>query len=193
VYLTASGYNATAIGLSASTNGKDGAFVYGDRSSGGAVVQAEAANEFVVRAAGGFRFRTSANLSTGCNLAAGSGTWSCTSSRAAKHRFERVNGEGLLTSLRAVPVNYWSYISEPGEVRHIGPFAEDFRDAFALGDSETAIGLQDIDGVNFAAIKALEERTRALREENAALHSKLAALEAAVAALQTAAGTGEKR
>jgi hypothetical protein len=185
--LAASGQHSTAMGVLADTNGFTGAFVYGDHSTidleAPVAVQAIAANEFAVRAAGGFRFRTSADLSTGCNLPAGSGTFVCTSSRTAKRRFEAVDGESLLTRLRAVPVNTWEYVQEAGQVRHLGPFAEDFHAAFALGDSNTGIGLQDIDGVTFAAVQALEARTRRLDEENSALRAELASLRAAVAAM----------
>ena len=188
--LTASGVNSTALGKFASTNGQNGAFVYGDQSTIGlgpfdpaALVTATAGNQFVVRAAGGFRLRTSSNLSTGCDLPPGSGTWDCTSSRSAKHRARAVDGEVLLARLRGVPVTTWSYLTEPGDVRHIGPFAEDFRAAFGLGTSSTSIGLQDIDGVNFAAIQALDARTEALSRENNSLREELASLRALVNAL----------
>jgi hypothetical protein len=189
---TASGDFSTAMGLAATTNGQAGSFVYGDTSTLPSLTPVAAVfpNEFVVRAAGGFRFRTSGDLSTGCDLPSGSGTWACTSSRSAKHRVSAVDGEALLARLRKVPVNTWSYRSEPGDVRHIGPFAEDFRAAFDLGTSSTSIGLQDIDGVNLAAAQALDARTRALQEEHnslrAALVREIDALKEQVAALQQA-------
>jgi hypothetical protein len=49
----------------------------------------------------------------------------------------------------------------------MGPFAEDFWNAFRLGDDPRGIGHLDIDGVNFAGIKALEERTRQLQARQA--------------------------
>jgi len=74
---TASGAGSTAIGTDASTNLRAGSFVYGDRSAFATrtVVQATADNSFVVRATGGFRFRTAPDLSTGCDLLGG--TLSC--------------------------------------------------------------------------------------------------------------------
>ena len=158
--VTASGSNSTAIGFNASTNGQEGSFVYGDHTFAG-VVEATSPNQFVVRAAGGFNFRTSNDLSTGCNLPAGSGSWDCTSSVVLKTDFEPVDGEAVLAHVRALPVQRWSYKTEPG-VRHLGTFAEDFHRAFGLGTSETAIGLLDMDGVNLAAAQALERRTRDL-------------------------------
>jgi hypothetical protein len=80
-----------------------------------------------------------------------------------------------------VPVNTWSYIGEQGLVRHAGPFAEDSHGAFGLGATSTAIGLQDIDGVNFAAIQALETRTR---QQDATYRSRIAELERQLEALQ---------
>lgn len=76
---TASGELSTAMGTLASTNGQSGAFVYGDASTAAskAVVTASAPNEFVVRAAGGVRLRTSSDLSTGCNVTAPSGALTC--------------------------------------------------------------------------------------------------------------------
>ena len=187
--VTATGDFATALGSRASTAGHTGAFVRGDASTTDSIL-AIANNEFAVRAAGGFRFRTSATLSTGCDLPAGSGAFVCSSSRTLKDRFGAVDGEDLLGRIRGVPVSTWSYIGEQGGVRHLGPFAEDFRAAFGLGVDDRSIGLLDIDGVNFAAVKALEARTAELRvkaaevdrltAEVASLRERMAELEALV-------------
>src|SRR6185503_19553705 len=63
---TASGARSTAVGIYASTNLMTGSFVYGDASTTftGTVVKNTADNQFTVRAAGGFLFRTSSDLST---------------------------------------------------------------------------------------------------------------------------------
>lgn len=194
--VTADADYTTALGHRASANGHSGAFVRGDASTTDSLL-AVANNEFAVRAAGGFRFRTNATLTTGCNLPAGSGAFSCSSSRTLKERFAGVDGEELLSHIRGVPVNTWSYVDEPGGVRHLGPFAEDFRAAFGLGGDDRSIGLLDIAGVNFAAVQALEARTAelraaaaevgrlnaevaALRERQAATDARLAELEALV-------------
>src|SRR5881296_778969 len=73
ILTTASGSGSTAMGALASTNLRQGSFVYGDfsTSASGALVQATADNSFVVRASGGFRFRTSPDLSTGCDVSGG--------------------------------------------------------------------------------------------------------------------------
>jgi len=194
--VTADADYSMALGYRATVDGHSGSFVRGDASTTDSL-QSIVNNEFAVRASGGFRFRTNATLTTGCNLPAGSGVFSCSSSRALKERFGAVDGEELLARIRGVPVGTWSYIAEGGQVRHMGPFAEDFRAAFGLGTDARSIGLLDIDGVNFAAVKALEARTAelrvktaqvdrltaevaALRERQAATDARLAELEALV-------------
>ncbi|HET7232594.1 MAG TPA: tail fiber domain-containing protein [Longimicrobium sp.] len=191
---TADADYSMAFGYRASTNGHTGAKVFGDASTTDSI-EAVANNEFAVRAAGGFRFRTNATLTTGCNLPAGSGVFSCASSRALKDHFVAVDGEDLLARLRQVPVNRWSYLAEGAQVRHLGPFAEDFRAAFGLGVDDISIGLLDIDGVNFAAAKALDARTtaqgeqiRALQAENAQLREQNRQLDERLRRLEAAAG-----
>jgi hypothetical protein len=163
---TADADYSMAFGYRASTNGHTGAKVFGDASTTDSI-EAVANNEFAVRAAGGFRFRTNATLTTGCSLPAGSGVFSCASSRTLKENFGGVDGEELLGRIRSIPVNSWNYVAEGRQVRHLGPFAEDFRAGFGLGVDDRSIGLLDIDGVNFAGVKALEERTRQLQAREA--------------------------
>jgi len=196
---TADADYSMAFGYRASTNGHTGAKVFGDASTTDSI-EAVANNEFAVRAAGGYRFRTNATLTTGCNLPAGSGVFSCSSSRTLKDHFATVDGEDLLSRVRTVPVNFWSYTAEGAQVRHLGPFAEDFRAAFGLGVDNTSIGLLDIDGVNFAAARALEARTTTqaaqiqtlqaenatLRQDNARIQEQLRQLQEAVRQLQAA-------
>ena len=69
---TASGKYTTAMGSNASTNSKNGAFVYGDYSTS-TVMNATAANQFDVRAAGGVNFYTKSDLSTGVSFPANGG------------------------------------------------------------------------------------------------------------------------
>lgn len=189
--VTADADYAVALGHRASSNGHSGVFMVGDESTTDSI-RAVANNEFAARAAGGFRFRTNATLTTGCNLPAGSGVFSCSSSRALKDHFAPVEGEELLARIRTVPVNYWSYVSESGNVRHLGPFAEDFRAAFGLGTDDLSIGLLDIDGVNFAAAKALEARTSQLEQQVKERDQRISELEARLERLE-AAVNGAKR
>src|SRR5690606_1966206 len=100
----------------------------------------------------------------------------CSSSKALKENFEEVSGEDVLLRMRTVPINHWNLIDEEGQPLHMGPFAEDFHAAFGLGSDDKAIGHQDIDGVNFAGIKALDARTVEQAERIGALEAENAAL-----------------
>ncbi len=187
---TADADYSMAFGYRASTNGRTGAKVFGDASTTDSI-EAVANNEFAVRAAGGFRFRSNATLTNGCNIAAGGASITCASSKTLKENFGEVDGNDILQRMRRIPVNTWNYIDEGRQSRHMGPFAEDFWREFSLGTEPLAIGHLDIDGVNFAGVKALDERTtrqgadiEALRARNASVEARNAALEARSAAAE---------
>ena len=189
--VTADQDHTVAFGKFASNNGFQGTFVWSD---GSATASADtfrntANNEFAARATGGFRFRTNLGGTTGCNLPAGSGVFNCTSSRTTKENFTLVDGDDVLARLRKVPVSTWNYISEGASARHLGPMAEDFYSAFALGTSDKAIGVQDAVGVSLAAVKALDARTLELQQKTAEverLRAKVSSLEQRLAALEQA-------
>src|SRR5215217_4301115 len=122
---TADADYSMAFGYRASTNGHTGAKVFGDASTTDSI-EAVANNEFAVRAAGGFRFRSNATLTNGCNIAAGGASITCGSSKTIKEDFDPVDGESLLARIRSVPLNTWNVIEEVGKPRHMGPFSEDF-------------------------------------------------------------------
>jgi hypothetical protein len=156
-------------------NGFSGSFVWSDSSSPN-MLAASATNQFTARAANGFRFFTNAGATTGCALPAGSGVFSCTSDRHAKHAFRPVDGQDVLRRLAHVPITSWQYKSEPGRVRHMGPMAQDFRRAFGLGTDDKHIGSIDEDGVTMAAIKALYATTQRQAREIGELKRQLAAV-----------------
>lgn len=177
-----------ALGYRVSSGGHTGSFIFGDQSIAGIVPSVNTAdNQFMVRAAGGFRFRTNSDLATGCDLPAGSGVFSCTSDRNQKEDFQVPNAEEVLEKVIALPVTDWRYIAEQGNVRHMGPVAQDFHATFGLGADETTIGVNDVAGVSLVAIKALAARTEelqaktrevdTLRGEVAALRQTLALIE----------------
>ena len=182
--VTANNNFTVALGYRASTNGKSGSFVWGDGTIQD-TVRNQANNEFRIRASGGIKLRTSTASNaapgvvgnTGCDLPAGSGSWTCASSRDVKENVDEVDGEDVLAKVRELPVTTWNYIAEGREVRHMGPFAQDFHAAFKLGPDSTSIGMIDINGVNLAAIKALEQRTSELRASKAALDVAMQRLE----------------
>jgi hypothetical protein len=175
LHVSACGSGSVALGQYAATSSAPvfgtpctgtlhgGAFTFSGKALAGSdtIFGTAADSEFAVRAQGGVRLRTNQTASTGCNLAAGSGVWTCTSDRNQKQDFETVDGEEVLAKLAAMPIDRWSYKSEPG-VRHIGPTAQDFRAAFGLGVDDTSIGHVDLSGVSLRAIQTLDTRTREL-------------------------------
>jgi hypothetical protein len=91
-------------------------------------------------------------------------TWTNSSDAALKHNFTDVDGDLLLSRLGSLPVREWSYISE-GEVRRMGPTAQDFLAAFHLGDDPLAISTVDGIGVALLACKRLLERLELLERK----------------------------
>jgi len=189
---TADADYSMAFGYRASTNGHTGAKVFGDASTTDSI-EAVANNEFAVRAAGGFRFRSNATLTNGCNIAAGGASITCASSRTLKENYSGVDGEEVLARMRGIPVTTWNYIDEGRRSRHMGPFSEDFWAAFGLGDDPRGIGHLDIDGVNFAGVKALEERTRQMQEAGRRHAAELQAQQAEVARLRSELSETQRR
>jgi len=169
--VTADADYAVALGHRASANGHDGAFVAADQSTTDSL-EASANNQFNTRYAGGYRLFTNATTTTGVSLNAGGSSWNVISDRNRKENFLAVDGEDLLFRLRSVPVTTWSYIDESRQVRHMGPMAQDWHRAFGFNDDDKTINSGDFDGVNLAAIKALEARTAELRAAQAQLAEK---------------------
>jgi trimeric autotransporter adhesin len=179
---SASGASSFALGTFANTNGQSGSFVFADANS--TTLSATNVNQFRVRASGGVTFFTSADLTTGAALAAGSGSWSALSDRNRKEHFVGVDGEDILWRLRSVPVTTWNYTTQDGTIRHMGAMAQDFYAAFGLGESNLMISTVDIDGVNMAAVQAVAARTDLLRDENTKQAVRINLLERENAALR---------
>src|SRR5579872_5740008 len=103
---------------------------------------------------------------------------SCTvsSSRALKTANAEIDTASILAGVAALPVDAWRYKPETGleQQTHIGPYAEDFRNAFGVGDGVT-ISTIDAIGVCLAAIKALSERVEGLEAELQRARQKTAA------------------
>ncbi len=116
-----------------------------------------AENSFNVRATGGVKFVTGytpAGRELGVVLNPGSSSWSVLSDRETKEQIVPVDPKSVLKTLvDKVPISTWSY--EGDSVRHMGPMAQDFFDAFGLGDSRRHISSIDADGVAMAALQGL--------------------------------------
>jgi hypothetical protein len=179
-YSFAAGYNAHAV--------NSGAFVWSDGT--GTATPSTVANQFVARASGGFVFYSS-TLSAGVSLAAGGGSWSSLSDRNAKDHLTPVNSQTVLAQVAALPLTTWSYKTEPG-VRHVGPMAQDFYNAFGVGEDDKHITEVDEGGVALAAIQGLDQKLKEkdgeiqnLKQQNDSLAERLNELEALVKQLAT--------
>jgi hypothetical protein len=154
-----------------------------------------AADEFAVRANGGVRFVSAVDANgdptAGVVLEPGGGSWSTLSDRGAKTNFTRIEPRAILDKVARLPVQVWNYRSQPEQIRHIGPTAQDFHAAFGLGGDTRRIATVDADGVALAAIQGLHEllrekssRISELEARNTELAQRLDALERRFPAMQ---------
>ncbi len=116
------------------------------------------------------------------------GTLMENSNRNKKKDFETVSNQEILDKVLDLPLAEWSYKHDDNGVRHFGPMAQDFADAFGLGKDREHIATIDVGGVSLAAIKGLNESMRdelaekdatieALAAENSDIKQRLQALE----------------
>jgi len=106
------------------------------------------------------------------------------SSRDLKTGFTALDPKDVLARVSALPVSLWSYKNETA-VRHAGPMAEDFHQAFGLGEDDKHIAPGDQAGVALLAVQGLNQVVQdkgqeiaTLRRENADLAKRVEALEA---------------
>jgi len=149
-----------------------GAFVWGDATDDD--VSSSANNQFTVRASGGIRLFTSADLTAGVQVAAGGTGWGVLSDRNAKENFQAVDVRQVLDCVVGLPISRWNMKSQDPSVVHMGPMAQDFHVAFGLGEDERRINTVDADGVALAAIQGLNQK---LEEEIATRDERIAELE----------------
>jgi hypothetical protein len=121
---------------------------------------------------------TNTNNGNGAYLTAG-GVWTGTSTRTKKDRFVQLDRTQVLAKIWQLPVEGWFY--KGTQEYHIGPYAEDFHDAFGTGvldgpDARTSLAALDVSGVALVGVQALadlnsqtESRLLQLEQENAQL------------------------
>jgi hypothetical protein len=120
-----------------------------------------------------------------------------TSSVHSKTGFEMLDRASVLDRVLGLDVREWSYRDDPREARHVGPTAEDFFAAFALGKDDKHIAPRDLAGVALVALQELHgqlerkdetiSRLETLQREQAArnedLERRLSELEERLASL----------
>jgi hypothetical protein len=166
-----------------------GNFVWADSTGLGLGITFPAAlpDEFAARASGGVRFiSTPAGVPPiGVQLPPGGAAWLAISDRSAKENFAAVDPVDVLQRLAGINIETWNYKTQDASIRHMGPMAQDFSAAFAIGEDDKHISTIDADGVALAAAQGLykllqdkEARITTLEAKNADLEARLSALEA---------------
>lgn len=158
----AEGVYSFAAGLDAKAR-HSGCFVFADSTTTFDSLVTTAANQFLVRSSGGAVFYSNSAKTTGVTLAGGGGSWASVSDRNLKENFEVVDGHEILRKLANISISEWNYISQDDNIRHVGPMAQDFYQAFGVGEDDRHITAVDADGIALVAIKALHQENERLK------------------------------
>ena len=108
------------------------------------------------------------------------GTFVSSSDRNLKENFAAVSPREVLDKVTALPISRWNFKGDAA-TPHVGPMAQDFRAAFALGTDDKHIATVDADGVALAAIQGLNQK---LEAEVKAKDARIATLEGRLAELE---------
>ena len=95
----------------------------------------------------------------------------------AKENISPVDRREILAQLAELEISTWQYKDDQTPVRHIGPMAQDFYAAFAVGQDDTHIASLDATGVALAAIQELHRVSQEKDAQIAELEARVAALE----------------
>ena len=125
-----------------------------------------------MRASGGTRIFSNAAATVGVRLLPGSNAWSIASDKALKEDFQDIDKQKVLANVQQLTIQNWKLKGEEGNVRHVGPVAQDFHTAFGVGRDERFIHTGDAVGVSLVAIQALAERVDTLQRQNAELQQQ---------------------
>ncbi|CAA9258451.1 MAG: Phage tail fiber protein [uncultured Cytophagales bacterium] len=167
--------------------GGDGGGLPGSPEDPSRYVFASDDNQFTARFANGYRFFTSGNTGAGAPgifIEPGQNGIGASSDVRKKENFKPLDGEAMLRKIGRFRLHTWNYKGQdPKRFRHYGPMAQDFFAAFGhdgvgVIGTDTTITSTDFNGINFAAIQALVERTEQLRQKDGQLEAKTRELEA---------------
>ena len=162
-YSFAAGHNARATSV--------GTFVWADSTdtdfySGGI-------NTFNVRASGGIRMYTNANLSFGVTLDANDNTWNSVCDSTKKTVLCIIDSRDILDRVAKLPIKRWKFKNGDPNIEHISPMAQDFWNLFHVGSDSLKISTIDPSGIALAAIQQLYIENQEVRKENLELQKQL--------------------
>ena len=106
------------------------------------------------------------------------------SDRNAKTKIESIDPQEVLARVEQLPISEWEYKDTPGQ-RHVGPMAQDFREAFGLGVNDTSLATIDTSGIALASIKALAARNLELETVNQDMSTEIQKLQTRLAKLES--------
>lgn len=130
------------------------------------------------------------NVQVTGSVAAASFTTS--SDRNAKESFAAVDPREILARVAAMPIQRWNF-KQDADTRHIGPMAQDFFAAFAVGTDEKHIATVDADGVALAAIQGLNQLLDEKEVALTALRSDMQEMQSQISVLQKALNAGDAK
>lgn len=171
----ASGKFSVALGYFANARHK-GAGVWSDASSNTRFAST-AANQLSIRASGGVRIFSESSATVGVQLLPGDNAWSAASDATLKEDYVPVDKQQVLAGVQQLTIQNWKLKGQAGNVRHIGPIAQDFQAVFGVGADRRYINSTDADGVALVAIQALVEQNHALQVQVEVLQARLARME----------------
>ena len=116
-------------------------------------------------------------------------SWVNASDRNLKENFAAVDGREVLEKVARLPISEWNYKTE-ASARHLGPIAQDFKEAFDLGNDDRSISTIDEGGVALAAIQGLNQK---LEEKLSAQSEESKRKDAEIQLLKTVNASLEKR
>lgn len=130
-------------------------------------VSPTATDQFIIQGVAGVDIYSDYSGAAGVSLANGGGSWASISDRHKKENIKEISYQDILNKISKLEVTEWSYLAQKPSTKnkytvsplHIGPMAQDFSAIFGYGEYTDKITSSDIDGVMFAAIKALKEKT----------------------------------
>ena len=95
----------------------------------------------------------------------------------SKQDIQILNQKAILEKVMQLPISEWRYKDDPNS-KHIGPMAQDFYQAFELGNTDKGISTLDSSGVALAAIQALKTENEVLKDVINELLLRVLSLEA---------------
>ncbi|MBT7188538.1 hypothetical protein HN911_14585 [Candidatus Bathyarchaeota archaeon] len=139
-----------------------GAFVWADSQDADFLSTAD--NEVSFRCLGGVRFNSGTVASNQeVSWVPGDASWTFTSDKNKKEDFKPVDSSEILNKVADLPIQWWAY--KGYDVRHIGPMAQDFHEAFDVGRDKKGLDGADLDGIAFAAIQGLAIENQDLKDQ----------------------------